>query len=96
MDRADTGRMKTITQLELMKVVTEDGEMLGHVFDLRSPGRTESRKARKERPIGEILYGRRGLLEMLGFVEAKLDRIPWDAVVGMNEQEIIVSRKPSR
>ena len=98
MDRADTGRMKTLSQLKFMRVVTEEGEFLGHVFDFRSPGAKEEVSAKQidaGRAIGDLIYGRKGLLERLGFREPGVQTIPWTAVVKMHDDRLIVAVKKS-
>jgi sporulation protein YlmC with PRC-barrel domain len=86
MDKAPARRMKTLCRLEGMPIRTKAGKRLGHVWDLRgtwSPGRAPV--------IDEIVYGSGGLLEKLGFKRRKLDCIPWQYVIAVGEQEIIVT-----
>jgi hypothetical protein len=94
MDREAAGIMRTISSLEWMRVVNEQGEMFGHVFDGRSPGAPESGTPRQQRVVGELLYGRRGLLEQLGFVEPDIQTIAWSDVVEIrNDTIVVVARK---
>ena len=82
--------MKGLAQLEDTPVVGEDGARLGRIFEIRSPGRAETEPTYTERPIQCLLVGRRGWLERLGWVQRKPHAIPWSAVVGMRNGELLV------
>jgi hypothetical protein len=75
--------VKVAAALQLARITTEDGRMLGHLFDLRC----ERQNARAN--ITHLVCGRRGLLERLGFRE-RFIAIPWPAVIEVREHEIIV------
>ena len=46
--------------LEDLPVVTEDGARLGHLFEIRSPGRAETEPIHDARKVGHFLCGKRG------------------------------------
>jgi hypothetical protein len=85
-----------LSQLIDRRVETESGEYLGRAFDLRAalgPDRLE---------VTGIVVARRGLLERLGIVQLRGlrsharvtgDVIPWEAVVGLRGDRIVVRDK---
>lgn len=79
-----------VSEFQFMRVETEGGRFLGHVFDLRSHGEPEHGETRDARVVNEIVYGRLGLLERLGIVRADADTIPWEAVKEIKEDKIVV------
>jgi sporulation protein YlmC with PRC-barrel domain len=82
--------MEKITKLLGAKVVNEEGMSLGRVIDLRSDGDPEHGIAHKDRPITELLYGRNGLLQMLGLRTAEVKIIPWSSVKTFSSRRIVV------
>ncbi|HZT61033.1 MAG TPA: hypothetical protein VFA21_20680 [Pyrinomonadaceae bacterium] len=74
-----------------MRVETEGGRFLGHVFDLRSHGEPEHGETHDARAVNEVVYGRPGLLERLGIIRAETDAIPWEAVKEIRGNKIIVA-----
>jgi hypothetical protein len=83
-------KIKKITEILFAQVETENGEKLGHVFELRSKGEPEHGITNKERQISEILYGTTGFWESLGIKEPQLKSIPWSAVRRVGGGKIIV------
>ncbi|HEX6707122.1 MAG TPA: hypothetical protein VF169_20360 [Albitalea sp.] len=82
--------LSTACALEMMRVQTRDGRFLGHVFDLRcdwQPGQ------RNPPLIGEIIFGRRGLLERVGLRHVRPDSLPWSAVESVQGGVIVVAGK---
>ena len=79
-----------VSEFQFMRVETEGGRFLGHVFDLRSRGEPEHGETHDARVVNEIVYGRLGLLERLGIVRAEPDTIPWEAVKEIRGNKIIV------
>ena len=76
--------------LEDLPVLTEDGRRLGHVFEIRSPGRAETQPTYDARRVDCLLCGRRGLLERLGWKEPDALAVPWSSVVALHAHAIIV------
>lgn len=80
--------------LEDLPVITEDGTRLGHLFEIRSPGRAETEPTHEARRVGHFLCGKRGLLERLGWKEPEALAIPWSSVVAVQPGAIIVRGQP--
>jgi sporulation protein YlmC with PRC-barrel domain len=76
--------------LEDLPVVTEDGTRLGHVFEIRSPGRAETEPVHDARKVDCLLCGKRGWLERLGWKEPDALAIPWSSVVALDAHAVIV------
>ena len=87
--------LSTACGIELMRVQTRDGRFLGHVFDLRCGWRPGQRGAPV---VGEIVFGRRGLLERVGLRQVRADSLPWSAVESVQDGVIVVvdDRKAKR
>jgi len=77
--------MNTVSSLELRRVRTRSGRYHGRVFDLRC----ELRGA--EAVVTHLICGRRGLLERLGFREARPDAIEWSRVIEIRPGEILIA-----
>ena len=82
--------MEKITQLLFSEVVSQDGERLGRVFDVRCQGEPEHGDSREERAASELVYGKRGLLEVLGFKKAAGKRVGWAAVRRIERGRIVI------
>jgi sporulation protein YlmC with PRC-barrel domain len=76
--------------IEDLPVVTEDGTPLGHVFEIRSPGRAETEPTYAERSVDCLLCGRLGLLERLGWKEPDALAIPWSSVAALRDHAVVV------
>lgn len=87
-----------VSQLIRSEVVTESGEKLGHVFDVRvarRPGSSHERADQQWRVVG-VVVGRRGLRERLGFTPGERSAptlrhnlVPWEAIVRTEGQWLI-------
>jgi len=82
--------MKALSRLEDMRVVAKDGELLGRVFELRSPGRAETEPTYRERRVDHLVCGRLGLLERLGWREPAALAIPWSHVTAIEGRTLRV------
>jgi sporulation protein YlmC with PRC-barrel domain len=82
--------LKKLSEFQFMRVETEGGRFLGHVFDLRSWGVPEHGLTREKRVVNEIVYGKLGLLARLGIIQADADTIPWESVKDIRDGRIIV------
>ena len=72
--------MMRLSELTGRRVVDGKGHALGRVVEVRSPGRPETEPREEARTVGTLLYGRRGLLERLGWAEPDPDRVDWREV----------------
>jgi hypothetical protein len=78
--------MRTASALRLARVRTEDGRIVGRVFDLRCEWREG------EARITHVVYGRRGFWERFGFRRQRRDTLPWSAVVRHDERDVILGK----
>ena len=76
--------MRTLSSLQGRKVVTESGESLGSLYDLR--GELGARTLR----VTGLVAGTRGFLEHLGITRRSRTAIPWSDVVRIEGQRIVV------
>jgi sporulation protein YlmC with PRC-barrel domain len=76
--------VRRLTALCHRKVVTESGEYVGRLYDLRCEitPRTLTVKG--------LIAGRRGLLEHFGIVRRTSEPIPWGDVVRIDGKHIVV------
>jgi sporulation protein YlmC with PRC-barrel domain len=75
--------VRTLTSLQRRKVVTESGEPLGRLYDLR--GEVTPRTL----TVTGLVVGQRGLLEHLGVLKRRRS-IPWEDVVRIEGKRIVV------
>jgi hypothetical protein len=85
-----------LSELTGRRVVDGDGHVRGRVVDLRSPGEPETRPREKPRHVEALLYGRRGLLERLGWVEPKSEEVLWQDVDVLDARTIRVDAEALR
>lgn len=85
--------MMRLSRFEGMAVVSEAGERLGHVWEIRSPHWSPTEPKHKSRPVDALVCGRKGLLERLGWREATALAIPWRAVIGRRRGALLVRGK---
>ena len=81
---------KRLAWLENMRVVAEDGTRLGEVFEIRSPGRAETEPTYDARAVQCLLCGDTGLLERLGWKQRTPRLVPWERVLVVRENDILV------
>lgn len=75
-----------LSDLQRLRVVTEDGERLGHVFDVAS--RLEAPSAP---PVLEaLLVGRGGLARRLGIARERVTEVPIDSIVRIDAGRVVV------
>lgn len=86
--------LKKVSEFQFLRVESEDGKFLGHVFDLRSSGEPEHGLTREKRVVTELVYGKMGLLARLGLDEADATTLPWESVKEISEGKIIVRQAP--
>ena len=83
--------MEKITDILFAEVETANGKKLGRVFDIRSAVEPEHGCSHDERDASVLLYGTRGLLEMLGFKETELDGVSWDDIIKIEDRKIVIA-----
>jgi hypothetical protein len=88
-----------LTDLLGAELVTESGERLGHVFDVRvkRDPRSSAERADQQWRVDALLYGEKGLIERFGLFAARQrvargrhDELPWRDVVAIATGEITV------
>lgn len=92
MARETADVVTSASRLELMRVETEAGRFLGHVFDLRCQWQPGDRHS----PLTEIIYGRLGFLERIGLSKRRPDSVPWSAVKTVRTRTIVVGNEAAR
>ncbi len=91
MAEALAGRVNGACALQGLRIETTDGRALGHVHDLRCSWRP----GQAEPPIVEaVVFGRRGLLQRLGFQQRDADTVPWSAVRSIAHGVVVVDWSP--
>jgi sporulation protein YlmC with PRC-barrel domain len=81
--------LRTLSSLQRRKVVTESGESLGRLYDLR--GELTARTLR----VTGLVTGAPGLLEHLGIIPRTRTPIAWSDVVRIDGKRIVVrDRRP--
>jgi hypothetical protein len=85
-----------LSQLTGRRVVDRNGHLRGRVVDVRSPGEPETHPREKPRHVEALLYGRRGLLERLGWVEPKSEEVLWQDVDVLDARTIRVDAQALR
>lgn len=82
--------MMRLSELTGRRVQDGKGHALGRVVEVRSPGRPETRPREEPRQVGTLLYGRRGLLERLGWIEPDPQQVDWREVDMIDEKTLRV------
>ena len=85
-----------LTELCKFEVVTEGGKYLGHVVDLRCAEEPEHGETRNYRVVSELIFGKAGWLEHLGFRAVEQRRVQWQAVQAINDGQIIIADESVR
>ena len=88
--------MEKITKLLSAEVVSENGERLGYVVDLRSEGDPEHGLTSSDRPITEIVYTKRRLLWFFGSQAADVRVVPWTSVKKYSPKRIVIDASRTR
>jgi sporulation protein YlmC with PRC-barrel domain len=83
--------MIRLAELEGMRVVTEAGETLGRIWEVQSPGNRKREPEHERRPIEQLLCGRLGLLERLGWRERNAVVVPWRSVLRREADALVVA-----
>lgn len=83
--------MIRLSELEAVRVVTEAGEALGRIWELQSPGDDKREPRRERRPVEQLVCGRLGLLERLGWRERTAVAVPWRKVLRRDASVFVVA-----
>lgn len=81
-----------MTEFRKFEVVTEDGVHLGRVVDLRCAEEPEHGETRRARIVSELIFGKAGWLERLGFKAIEEKRLSWQAVRAIKDGKVIIAR----
>jgi len=77
--------MRTLSSLQRREVVTESGESLGRLYDLRGELRARTLS------VTSLVAGTRGFFEHLGITRrSRSTAIPWDDIVRIEGKRIVV------
>ncbi len=76
--------MRTLSSLQQRKVVTESGDSLGRLYDLRGELTAQTLT------VTGLVTGKRGLLEHFGVLPRSTSPIPWGDVVRIERKRIVV------
>lgn len=85
------------------RLVTESGERLGHVFDVRvrRDPRSSGERADQKWRVEALLYGRRGVIHRFGMIAIKRliphergETVPWSDVLRVETGKITVRDRP--
>jgi sporulation protein YlmC with PRC-barrel domain len=74
--------MNRLHALMSLRIRTSDGRLLGRAHDLRCEWQAGHAR------VTHLVYGRRGMLERLGFHE-RLDTLPWSAVRSIGDEIVV-------
>jgi sporulation protein YlmC with PRC-barrel domain len=80
-----------LTELLTYQVVTEGGRHLGKVVDLRCTTWPTPGEPQTEQVVSELVFGKAGWLERLGFRAIKEQRVAWQAVRAIKRRKIILA-----
>ena len=83
--------MEKITDILFSEVETENGKLLGRVFEIRSDGDPDHGVINTSRTLDYMLCGQTGLLQRLGFRERELICVPLSEIKEFTDGKIIVS-----
>jgi len=79
-----------LSDIQGWHVETEQGDKLGHVFDLRCDGAPTRGRSRDSANVVALVYGTVGLLERLGLRSARECELRWRDVVALRDGSVIV------
>ena len=79
-----------LSDAQRWRVVSESGEELGRVYDLRARGRPARGRSHESAPVTTVVYGVSGLLERLGVRRGARCEIAWTDVVALRDDRLIV------
>jgi sporulation protein YlmC with PRC-barrel domain len=74
-----------------MQVVSASGDHVGHVIDLRCAGEPERGETRAHRVVTEVIVGRVGWLERMGFQAVRERIVPWAEIAEVGTERITLA-----
>jgi sporulation protein YlmC with PRC-barrel domain len=84
MARTKDTRPRRLSELIRCQIVRRDGSHLGHLFDIRA------RRERDALVVTQLVFGMPGLIERMGLKRAKTKCVPWEAVLQVSAQRIVI------
>jgi hypothetical protein len=75
-----------------MEVVSSLGNHLGHVVELRCAGEPERGEERPHRVVTEVVFGRAGWLERMGFRAVREEVVPWAEIRTFGPEQVTLAR----
>jgi hypothetical protein len=88
--------MNRLTAFRRLHLVTEQGELLGHVHDVRCRSTGAVFGGGADLEAYAIVYGRLGWLERFGLRDAATQVREWEDVVRIEGDRIVVRNVPRR
>jgi sporulation protein YlmC with PRC-barrel domain len=79
-----------LSSCQRWRVVTQDGQALGRVFDFRCTGAPVGRKPTAAAEVRVLVYGSVGWLERLGVRTARECEVRWDDVIAVRGRDVVV------
>ena len=79
-----------LTEFLGREVVAEDGRHLGRVVELRCAGEPEHGDTRDARVVTELIFGKAGWLERLGFRSVEERRAAWSNVLSISDEKVVI------
>lgn len=78
----------TVAVLHRLRVTDEQGRVLGRVYDVRT--RYDPKQPGRGAAVTALVYGTRGLLEMLGIRRDRGKTLDWSRVVAIEVNRVVV------
>ena len=92
MDRTLPGGGMKLSDILGMEVVSHLEDHLGYVVDLRCAGEPEHGEERSHRVVTEVVFGRVGWLERMGFRAVRQEVVSWDEIETFDTTRILLKR----
>ena len=86
------GGMK-LTEFLKLEVVSTDGRHLGRVVELRCEGEPEHGDIHHDRIVSELVFGKAGWLERIGFRAVNEQSVPWKRILTIGDGKIVISNR---
>jgi sporulation protein YlmC with PRC-barrel domain len=96
MAQKNSGGGVKLTEFLTLEVVDRNGRHLGRVVELRCAGEPEHGDSRDSRIVTELIYGKAGWLERLGFKAIEERRVAWTSVIAIDSGKIVIDYQRGR